>query len=188
MPHVTDNLSTGLAAVGRRSATCSSTTTSARRYETDWTGRFRGRGARRRAAADAEQVAAVLARLPRARRGDRAAGRQHRAGRRAACRAAARSSSALARLTELGAGRPRRRAGRGRARASRSRALQEHARAAGLDAGVDFAARDSATVGGLAATNAGGTRALRYGTVRARVAGLQAVLADGSIVDRPAAC
>ena len=27
---------------------------------------------------------------------------------------------------------------------------------------------------------------MRYGTVRARVAGLQAVLADGTIVDRPA--
>ena len=33
------------------------------------------------------------------------------------------------------------------------------ARAAGLDAGVDFGARDSATVGGLVATNAGGIRA-----------------------------
>ena len=63
--------------------------------------------------------------------------------------------------------------------------VQESARAAGLDAGVDFAARDSATVGGLAATNAGGIRAMRYGTVRARVAGLQAVLADGSIIERP---
>ena len=35
-------------------------------------------------------------------------------------------------------------------------ALQQHVRAAGLDFGVDFAARDSATVGGLVATNAGG--------------------------------
>jgi FAD/FMN-containing dehydrogenase len=63
-------------------------------------------------------------------------------------------------------------------------ALQAHAREAGLDAGVDFAARDSATVGGLVATDAGGIRALRHGTVRARVAGLEAVLADGSVVDR----
>jgi FAD/FMN-containing dehydrogenase len=65
-------------------------------------------------------------------------------------------------------------------------ALQAHARAAGLDAGVDLGARDSATVGGLVATDAGGTHAVRHGTVRARVAGLQAVLADGTIVDRPA--
>ncbi|MEA2481007.1 MAG: hypothetical protein QOJ07_2929 [Thermoleophilaceae bacterium] len=63
-------------------------------------------------------------------------------------------------------------------------ALQEHARAAGLDAGVDFAARDSATVGGLVACDAGGMRALRHGTVRARIAGLEAVLADGSVVER----
>ncbi len=65
-------------------------------------------------------------------------------------------------------------------------ALQEHARAAGLDAGVDLAARDSATVGGLVACDAGGLRALRHGTVRARVAGLEAVLADGSVVTRMA--
>ena len=63
-------------------------------------------------------------------------------------------------------------------------ALQDHARAAGLDAGVDLAARDSATVGGLVACDAGGLRALRHGTVRARVAGLEAVLADGSVVRR----
>jgi FAD/FMN-containing dehydrogenase len=63
-------------------------------------------------------------------------------------------------------------------------ALQDAARAAGLDAGVDFAARDSATVGGLAACDAGGIRAVRYGTVRARVAGLEAVLADGSVIRR----
>jgi FAD/FMN-containing dehydrogenase len=36
------------------------------------------------------------------------------------------------------------------------------------------------------ATDAGGIRALRHGTVRARVAGLEAVLADGSVVDRRA--
>ncbi|HEX8051614.1 MAG TPA: FAD-binding oxidoreductase [Thermoleophilaceae bacterium] len=63
-------------------------------------------------------------------------------------------------------------------------ALQDHARAAGLDAGVDLAARDTATVGGLVACDAGGLRALRHGTVRARVAGLEAVLADGSVVRR----
>src|SRR5215208_2108924 len=63
-------------------------------------------------------------------------------------------------------------------------ALQAHARAAGLDAAVDFGARDSATVGGLVATDAGGMRALRHGTVRARVAGLEAVLADGTVLDR----
>src|SRR5829696_8088095 len=59
-------------------------------------------------------------------------------------------------------------------------ALQAHARRSGLDAAVDFAARDACTVGGLVATDAGGMRALRHGTVRARVAGLEAVLARRS--------
>ena len=63
-------------------------------------------------------------------------------------------------------------------------ALAAHARAAGLDVGVDLAARDSATVGGLTATNAGGIRVLRYGSMREQVAGAEAVLADGSVVSR----
>jgi FAD/FMN-containing dehydrogenase len=63
-------------------------------------------------------------------------------------------------------------------------ALQAHARAAGLDAGLDFAARDSATVGGAVATDAGGVHAVRHGTARVRVAGLEAVLADGTVVSR----
>jgi FAD/FMN-containing dehydrogenase len=57
---------------------------------------------------------------------------------------------------------------------------RRHARAAGLDAPVDFASRDSATVGGAVATNAGGSRVVRFGTMRSQVAGLTAVLADGS--------
>lgn len=63
-------------------------------------------------------------------------------------------------------------------------ALTAHARAAGLDFGVDLAARESATVGGLAATNAGGIRVLRYGSMREQVAGAEAVLADGSVIRR----
>ena len=62
--------------------------------------------------------------------------------------------------------------------------LQAHARAAGLDFGVDLAARSAATVGGLVATNAGGIRVLRYGSMRHQVTGLSAVLADGTVVSR----
>ncbi len=58
------------------------------------------------------------------------------------------------------------------------------ARKEGLDFGVDLAARDSATVGGMVATNAGGIHALRHGTMRANVLGLEAVMADGSVVTR----
>ena len=63
-------------------------------------------------------------------------------------------------------------------------AMQKHVRAAGFDVGVDFAARESCTVGGMVATNAGGERVLRYGTMRAQVLGVEAVLADGSVVSR----
>lgn len=62
--------------------------------------------------------------------------------------------------------------------------VQEHATAAGLQYPVDLASRDTATVGGTIATNAGGIRVLRYGPTRARVAGLTAVLPDGSIIER----
>jgi len=63
-------------------------------------------------------------------------------------------------------------------------ALTAHARAAGLDFGVDLAARDSATVGGMVATNAGGVRVVRYGSMREQVAGVEAALADGRIIAR----
>ena len=62
--------------------------------------------------------------------------------------------------------------------------LLRHARAAGLVYGVDLAARDSATVGGTVATNAGGLRVCRYGDTRAQLVGLRAVLADASVLDR----
>ena len=63
-------------------------------------------------------------------------------------------------------------------------ALQQMVRPLGLDFGVDFAARDSATIGGLISTNAGGERVLRYGSTRQQVVGLEAVLADGSVLSR----
>jgi FAD/FMN-containing dehydrogenase len=62
--------------------------------------------------------------------------------------------------------------------------VQEQARAAGLDFPVDFAARASATIGGVIATNAGGSLAAMYGMTRAWVAGVEAVLADGSVMRR----
>jgi FAD/FMN-containing dehydrogenase len=62
--------------------------------------------------------------------------------------------------------------------------LQAHARRAGLSYGVDLAARDSATVGGTIATNAGGVHTIRYGFTRAQLLGVEAVLADASIISR----
>ena len=62
--------------------------------------------------------------------------------------------------------------------------LQAHVRAHGLDVGVDLGSRDSATVGGMVATNAGGERVLRHGPMRSQLVGVEAVLADGSVVSR----
>lgn len=47
---------------------------------------------------------------------------------------------------------------------------------------VDLGARGSCTIGGMIATNAGGFSVLRYGMMRERVLGLEAVLADGTVV------
>ncbi|MEQ9397084.1 FAD-binding oxidoreductase [Haliea sp.] len=47
---------------------------------------------------------------------------------------------------------------------------------------LDLGARGSATVGGNAATNAGGNRVIRYGMMRDMVLGLEAVLADGTVI------
>jgi FAD/FMN-containing dehydrogenase len=61
-------------------------------------------------------------------------------------------------------------------------ALHAHARDAGWMYGVDLAARDSCTVGGTVATNAGGIRVCCYGMTRRQVLGVEAVLPDGSVV------
>ena len=55
---------------------------------------------------------------------------------------------------------------------------------AGLLFGVDLAARDSATVGGMASTNAGGLRTVRYGNMREQVLGVQVALPDGTVLQR----
>ena len=62
--------------------------------------------------------------------------------------------------------------------------VHDAAAAQGLAFPLSLAARGSATVGGLAATNAGGVQVLRHGTMRALVAGLRAVLPDGSVLDQ----
>src|SRR3954471_4461684 len=62
--------------------------------------------------------------------------------------------------------------------------VQSAATKAGLMFGVDIAARDSATVGGMASTNAGGLRTVRYGNMGEQVIGLEVALPNGSVVHR----
>ncbi len=47
---------------------------------------------------------------------------------------------------------------------------------------LDLGARGSATIGGNIATNAGGNQVIRYGMMRQQVLGLEAVLADGTVI------
>ncbi|MEO1161667.1 MAG: FAD-binding oxidoreductase, partial [Pseudomonadota bacterium] len=61
-------------------------------------------------------------------------------------------------------------------------AVQEACASHGLTPGIDLAARGSATIGGMIATNAGGMEAFRCGVMRQRVLGLEAVLPDGSLL------
>jgi FAD/FMN-containing dehydrogenase len=60
--------------------------------------------------------------------------------------------------------------------------VQEEAERANLMFALDLGARGSATIGGNIATNAGGMRVFRYGMMRALVLGVEAVLADGTVL------
>jgi FAD/FMN-containing dehydrogenase len=58
-------------------------------------------------------------------------------------------------------------------------ALQDFLRPHGLELPVDLAARESCTVGGMAATNAGGIRVLQEGMMRSQVLSADALTVDG---------
>ena len=60
--------------------------------------------------------------------------------------------------------------------------VQDEAEKHGLMYPVDFGARGSAQIGGSVATNAGGNGVIRYGMTRDSVLGLEAVLADGTVI------
>ena len=60
--------------------------------------------------------------------------------------------------------------------------VQRAADEQGLVFPLDLGARDSATIGGNISTNAGGLRVFRYGMMRSLVLGIEAVLADGTVL------
>ena len=60
--------------------------------------------------------------------------------------------------------------------------VQSAAQESKLQYGVDLGARGSCTIGGNIATNAGGLSVLRYGMTREQILGLEAVLADGTVL------
>ena len=149
-------------------------------YERDWTGRFAGRAAAVVRPGSTAEVAAVLALL-------------HAAGRPVVPQGGntglvggsvplqgevVLSLRRLAGIDAVDGAAGQVTAGAGASLA----AVDAEAAGAGLAFGVDLAARDSATVGGMVATNAGGLRMLRYGGMRAQTAGVEAVLADGRVV------
>ncbi len=62
-------------------------------------------------------------------------------------------------------------------------AVQAYARERGLFFPIDFAAAGSAQIGGNVATNAGGVRVVRHGSMREWVAGLKVVTGAGEVLD-----
>lgn len=151
----------------------------------DWTGRYRGRAGALVRPGSAEELAAVLAAC-------REAGAYVtvQGGRTSLVAGTVPehddvllSTERLRALGEVDPAQRQIRAGAGVTLA----AVQQTAAAAGLLMGVDLASRDSATVGGMASTNAGGLRTVRYGPMRRQVAGIEVALPDGSVVRRHSA-
>lgn len=60
--------------------------------------------------------------------------------------------------------------------------VQEVAEEAGFLFPLDLGARGSATIGGNISTNAGGNGVIRYGMMREQLLGIEAVLADGTVI------
>jgi len=60
--------------------------------------------------------------------------------------------------------------------------IQEAADAAGFIFPLDLGARGTCNIGGNISTNAGGNQVLRFGMTRALVLGIEAVMADGTVI------
>ena len=150
-------------------------------YESDWTGRYRGEALAVVRPASPEQVVEVIgacrsARLPIVPQG----GNTGLVG-----GGVPRDGAVLLSLARMTAIEPVDADGALVAAAGATIASVHNSAAdAGLAYGVDLAARDSATVGGTIATNAGGIHVFRNGMTRDQVLGVEAVLGDGTLVRR----
>jgi FAD/FMN-containing dehydrogenase len=60
--------------------------------------------------------------------------------------------------------------------------LEAHARESGWHFAIDLAARASATIGGMTATNAGGLHVIRWGPMRSQLMGIEAATTAGAII------
>jgi FAD/FMN-containing dehydrogenase len=153
-------------------------------YETDWTRRFTGRARAVVRPADTSEVAAVVSacaanKVPLVTQGGNTGlvgGSVPRGDRDLVVL----STTRLDVLGEVDVSRREVQAGAGVTIAG----LHAHAAASGLSYGVDLASRDTATVGGTIATNAGGLHVVQHGATRAQVHGLEVVLADGTVLSR----
>ena len=150
-------------------------------YEVDWTGRWRGESTAVVRPADASEVAGVVEVC--ARHGVPIVPQGGNTGLVGGSvpgkdRPVVLSLRRLTRVTEVDRTGGTVRVGAGCTLES----VQEAVAGSGWQVGIDLASRASATIGGMVATNAGGTRVLRYGMTRRRVAGLEAVLASGEVV------
>ena len=149
-------------------------------YGVDWTGRFQGRAAAVIRPGDSAEVAAVVARcaeagvalVPQGGNTGLVGGGVPLEGELVL---SLRRLTAVTDVDPLG--------GQLTARAGATlAAVQTAAIGAGWRYGVDLGSRDSATIGGTVATNAGGLQVLRHGPTRAQVVGIEAVLGTGSLV------
>jgi FAD/FMN-containing dehydrogenase len=155
-------------------------------YETDWTRRWHGRAAAVVRPATTEQVASVLTACRDAGAAVIAQGGNTGLVGGSVPRAASERPQLVLSLTRMRDVEPvDTAAGEVTVAAGATLStLQAHARAAGFAFGVDLGARDSATVGGMIATNAGGIQVLRHGPMRTQLVGVEAALADGSVARR----
>jgi FAD/FMN-containing dehydrogenase len=150
-----------------------------RAHEEDSTGRYRGRAAGLVRPASAEEVAAVVTECRRTRTAIvPQGGNTGLVG-----GGVPRGGELVLATTRMAAVDVDRDAGQVTAGAGATLAsVQEAARAAGWRYSVDFGSRDTATIGGTVATNAGGHHVLRHGMTRRHLLGVEAVLGTGDVV------